>query len=126
MIRNGIVRVRTGGNTHCGTETRLKIRYSFQAECDADSSLDERGFLFDQLTIVKFFEQSTQGRLIVSCETAAKGWLQQLVKTILGENPACKIRRVALTVSPFPYAASMTFAWENKNTKIKTRRKAEA
>jgi hypothetical protein len=39
------------------------------------------------------------------------------------ENPKCRVLTMKLTLSPAPYAASMSFEWDRKRDGIKPKKK---
>lgn len=109
MVRSGEFDLKTYGQNHCGVSSEFKIRYHMTCMCSP--KLDNRGFLFDQLNIQNFFESI--GRTSLSCERLTVVCLEQLLEHILEENPTCQIYNMELTLSPEPYMASMSHAWDN-------------
>ena len=97
----------TIGPSHCGTLTneQLPVRYSLLCECE--NVLDARGFLFEQVGVDNFFHRMKSTTL--SCEKLTISCCKKLVALIRKDNPACKIRSITLKLSPWPYAASMTY-----------------
>jgi hypothetical protein len=108
MNREGLFSIRATGPNHCGTQELLGLRYSVKVECAA--TVDARGFLFDQINIDSFFQKIKATQL--SCEQFAIDCSRKLWKTIMKENPDCIIRRLEVTLSPEPFAASMTFCFD--------------
>lgn len=106
--RSGQFLVRTIGANHCGTNNLLTMKYTLIAKCKADS-LDERGFLFDQLKIDSFLKSQVETPL--SCEQYAIHLSRQLFKQIRAENPKCMPELLSLTLSPAPYQAELIFEW---------------
>src|SRR5579864_223379 len=102
----------TFGNNHCGTVPNLKVNYSLSVTCTPDS-LDSRGFLFDQVEVDRYFQSLRQTDL--SCEQFCIACGRDLYKQIYRSNPACKIQRFALTLSPFPHQADLTFEYGNES-----------
>ena len=94
------------GTPHCGTKPVLKIQYSFVCRC-LGTSLDSRGFLFDQVNVDKYF-QSIRA-CDISCERLAMRCTRDLLRMILKENKVANIRHVSLTLSPEPFAAGVTY-----------------
>jgi hypothetical protein len=108
MNRNGDFQVRATGDRHCGVLEDLNVKYAMICECDA--KLDERGFLFDQINVDNFFKSIRRTEL--SCEDLCMDCVRKLLVLIKEENPKCVIRKMSLTLSPQPFAASMTFEYE--------------
>ena len=106
--RAGEFSVKTYGLTHCGTKTPLKVKYAFTAKCAANM-LDSRGFLFDQTKVDLFMQAQTSTAL--SCEQFAITLSRDLFKQITRENVNCLPDYLALTLSPEPFAAELTFEW---------------
>lgn len=107
MNRSGEFKVRTTGDRHCGTLTNQKLPIRYALHCECEVTLDKRGFLFDQISVEGFFQSLR--RTTLSCELLTISCAKKLVKIIRTENPGCKIRNMQLTLSPFPYAANMTY-----------------
>jgi hypothetical protein len=102
--RAGQFRIATFGPNHCGTLPYLTVKYRMVCQCAA--KLDARGFLFDQVEVDRFFQRIE--RTDKSCEKLTMDSLTNLIAMIRKENPDCVINRMALTLSPEPFAASMT------------------
>lgn len=109
LDRNGVFTVRTQGQNHCGTTPVLDIRYNLSVITDGDS-LDDRGFLFDQMRIQKMAESHRMAT--VSCERFTREFALYIWRHIKLENPRMTIKKIALTLSPHPYAAAITFRYE--------------
>lgn len=107
MDRQGDFHIRATGANHCGVMENLDIKYKMICVCD--STLDRRGFLFDQINVDNFFKGIRESR--VSCEKLTMQCVQDLLRLIKVENPICKIQRMSLTLSPAPFLASMTYDW---------------
>lgn len=105
LNREGEFKIKTTGNKHCGTSDSQWMKYHLWCECDV--KLDSRGFLFEQLNVDKFFQKMQ--RTTLSCERLTMSCCKKLAAMIRKENPVCKIRGMRLTLSPFPYKASMTY-----------------
>lgn len=105
LRRSGLFQVRNVGEHWCGTNEVQEIHYSIEVVCA--TSLDERGFLFDQLTMAKFFDSLREAH--ESCEQFTIRVARELWKLIKRENNGCKVLSLRVTLSPAPYAASMTF-----------------
>jgi hypothetical protein len=106
--RSGEFPIETFGNNHCGTDTKFTIRY--KAICVCSPRLDKRGFLFEQTKVQEYFESIK--KTDKSCERLTEWCLEGLHQHIMQENPGCEIYSLKLTLSPHPYAASMTCSWE--------------
>jgi hypothetical protein len=109
MRRENTFTFKTVGANHCGTSDTMTVKYTFTCTCTADS-IDERGFLFDQLVIDQFFQGITKTEK--SCEKLSIWSARELFKIILKQNGKCRIKTMELTLSPAPYQASMTFKYE--------------
>jgi hypothetical protein len=77
--------------------------------CECDVTLDDRGFLFDQVNVDNYFKGIRESKL--SCEKLVMSCAKTLLRMIRLENPRCKIRKMSLTLSPQPFMASMTYDW---------------
>lgn len=106
--RQGEFGIQTYGKNHCGTGTEFKLRYKMVCTCSP--RLDTRGFLFEQTEVQTFFENVK--RTNKSCEQLTEWCLGGLHQHIMQENPGCQIYTLKLTLSPEPFAASMTCSWE--------------
>lgn len=110
MNRQGEFKIRTIGDKHCGTFTNQDMWVKYHMICICDNVLDPRGFLFEQVNVDKFFQNMK--RTTLSCEKLTISCCKKLVTLIRKDNPVCKIRSIELTLSPFPYQASMTYTSE--------------
>lgn len=109
LKREGEFIVKTAGDNHCGaTDGNLKIYYTLEVRCTADS-LDDRGFLFNQMSVKEWFTK--QKFTSLSCEAYTVFCGRELYKLIRRENPKCHIARFTLTLSPAPHEASLTFCY---------------
>jgi hypothetical protein len=108
MNRGGEFKIWASGENHCGVVNDLNIKYTMICECD--TRLDGRGFLFDQINVDNFFKGI--GESTLSCEMLCIDCADQLMALIKKENPGCVVRRMALTLSPQPFLASMTYEWQ--------------
>jgi hypothetical protein len=108
MNRRGDFSVFTTGNSHCGTLTNQNLAVQYHLLCECENILDSRGFLFEQVNVDNFFKGIQKTRL--SCEKLTISCCKKLVTLIRRDNPSCRIRSIELTLSPFPHAASMTYA----------------
>lgn len=108
MNRQGEFQIFTYGDSHCGTMTNQFLPIKYHMVCECESTLDPRGFLFEQVNVDKFFQNLTKTRL--SCEKLTIQCCKRLVTLIHKDNPVCKVRSIKLTLSPAPFAASMTYS----------------
>lgn len=113
MNRMGEFNIRAYGPNHCGVAEDITIKYHMTCQCE--TRLDKRGFLFDQINVDNYFKAIKRSRL--SCEKLAVKSVRELVEAIHTENPKCVIRKVDLTLSPFPFLASMTYTWLNNKVR---------
>lgn len=115
MNRSGDFRVKVSGDGHCGAVVDgsiLTVRYATVVECDVDS-LDESGFMFDQLKVDQFFKtvDQTLPDRSMSCERMTIWSARMLWRVIHTDNSGCIVRRISVTLSPAPFVASMTFTY---------------
>lgn len=108
LNRTGDFTVKTTGPNHCGTTDVLSIKYRLVVTCAA-TSVDSRGFLFDQVRIDKWFQAQRTTEL--SCELYAEHCARALYRMIRAENPGLTPTSVNLALSPAPYAAEIEFGW---------------
>lgn len=108
IYREGTFYIRVNGENHCGTMREFGLKYKFT--CEAKVKLDKRGFLFDQTNVDKFLKSYDVTDL--SCEKFCKMLAKGLLKLIHEENPKCRIKRGSLTLSPEPFAASITYKFK--------------
>lgn len=110
LNRQGEFKILTVGEAHCGTLTNQQLPVKYHLICECEKSLDPRGFLFEQVGIDQFFQNLTRTRL--SCEKLTMKCVKSLITLIRKDNPVVVVRSIRLTLSPFPYAASLTYAIE--------------
>lgn len=108
LNRTGEFTVKTYGPHHCGTTDTLTIRYRLTVRCAA-TSVDARGFLFDQTRVNDWFQ--AQVRTDQSCERYAEYCARMLYRLIRAENPGLTPVMMELALSPAPYGAEITFEW---------------
>lgn len=108
MIRRGSFIHRAAGPHHCGTKRRFTINYKVEVRCDGES-LDERGFLFDQLNVARLFLRMGEEYSELSCEEMARALTKALVSQCETENPQVLIHYASVTLSPEPFEASITY-----------------
>jgi len=106
--RTGEFTIKTFGSNHCGLLPILKIQYEAKIECSA--KVDDRGFLFDQLEVDRFFQGVKSSFL--SCEMLTMHLAEMLALRIMAENPSLEVKGLDLTLSPQPFKAGVTFAWK--------------
>lgn len=109
--RSGEFKVFTHGDSHCGTMSDQVLPIKYRLLCVCENKLDERGFLFDQINVERFFQRIR--RTTLSCERLTISCANRLVKVIRRDNPHCRVRSLDLTLTPFPYVASMTYSVAN-------------
>lgn len=112
MSRAGEFAIDTKGNFHCGTESHQPMKYSLVVKCSG-GSLDSRGFLFDQVGVQKYFDAKKS--VSISCERWAEESTAALFTAIRRENPGAEVESMALTLSPHPYQASITYGWRRED-----------
>ena len=110
MNRQGEFTIYTYGDSHCGTMTNQFLPVKYHMVCECETTLDPRGFLFEQVGVDKFFQNLKKTKL--SCEKLTISCCKQLVSLIKKDNPICKVRSIKLTLSPSPFMASMTYSVE--------------
>lgn len=106
--RQGEFQIETFGEFHCSTLDHPRIRYHVHIDA-ADDSLDQRGFLFDQLDCPTYFDQIRRSDL--SCELLARKTVTDLAAMILRENPHAHIVQITTTLSPEPFDVDVTEHW---------------
>lgn len=117
--REGLVNVSVTGNHHCGTTEWLRrdgkqkpympCKYTVDVTCEP--GLDHRGFLFDQLMVETTMTAIASKPSHDSCELRAQKMAKILLKAISDDVPSCDITHLRLSLSPAPYAASVTVAY---------------
>lgn len=116
ITREGQMVITTVGDSHCGTRPSyvhrdsdyvLTVKYKCIVECRPIT--DARGFLFDQVHIDDWLNDYADSYVIEqSCEELSNTLAELVIKRIAKESPLCKILSLSLTLSPAPYAASVT------------------
>lgn len=102
LCRSGAFILAVNGQNHCGLHSgdqRVLCEYSLVVECAA-STLDARGFLFEQTTIQKYFDSLDSTKH--SCEVLSIKCAEQIARNIKRENPKCRILGMKLEISPKP------------------------
>ena len=110
MNRQGDFKILTTGDSHCGTLTNQMLDVKYHMICECENILDSRGFLFEQVGVDQFFKNMKRTKL--SCERLTIACCKKLVTLIKKDNPVCRIRSIKLTLSPWPFQASMTYTVE--------------
>jgi hypothetical protein len=110
LKREGRFTVQNRGKHWCGTREMQTIVYRVKVVCNV--TLDQRGFLFDQLSIERFFNLQTTCE--TSCEEFTLACARRLWAEIKKEHSGCEIRKLIVTLSPAPYSAEMTFEFEDE------------
>ena len=87
------------GNSHCGSETHIVIKYAVKIQC---STLDKRGFVMAQEDLSDFFQGMKTTRL--SCEELAIQCAEILRVKLIKED--IEVHSVAVRLSPPPYLGS--------------------
>lgn len=106
LRRSGSFSFETSGPVCCGTESPLALEYLVEVECGIN--LDDRGFLFDQLPIHKYFQRISH--VEISCELLALKCARDIHAMILQNHSGCQIRDFKLSLkSPVGAAAFVTF-----------------
>jgi len=108
LDRQGDFKIFTTGDSHCGTLTNDFLPIKYRVTCICENILDKRGFLFEQVGVDSFFKGMKRTHL--SCERLTISCCKKLVSLIRKDNPVCRIRSIELTLSPWPYQASMTYS----------------
>lgn len=108
MTREGSWQLATFGTSHCGIGDNILVKYKAVIKCSPKT--DDRGFLFDQINVDKFFQNVK--RTSLSCEMLAIQCTEKLAAALVKENPTVEIKELELTLSPAPHAASMTYSWK--------------
>lgn len=111
LNRIGDFTIKTFGEFHCGTSDVLRINYRVNVTCDTEM-LDSRGFLFDQVKVDGWFK--SQRATDLSCEKYTVFCARQIYKLIVNENNGLTPSKIELALSPAPYAAEITFVWEQE------------
>ena len=106
--RMGEFQIETFGDFHCSTLPRPRVQYHVHIDA-TDESLDQRGFLFDQLDCPTYFDHI--GRSDLSCELLARKAAQELSGMILKENPHATLLQITVLLSPEPFEVKVTEHW---------------
>lgn len=105
------LRIKKGTN-HCGVvrswEEGINCQYKLFMRC-MSTSLDEKGFLVEQLGIHEYFRNLP--RTDKSCENLCISCARGIYRKVMRENPDCKILEIRLEIAPGDGNASMEFHW---------------
>lgn len=85
LNRQGEFKILTTGESHCGTFTNKKLAVRYHLICECEKSLDQRGFLFEQVNIDQFFQNLKRTRL--SCERLTMRCVKNIATLIRKDNP---------------------------------------
>lgn len=107
MERRGYVEWPVFGSNHCGTVQHLKggsipIKWWVQMICSSDS-LDEQGFLVDNMAAEHLMAELAATPSALSCEKLVCFCLDRLVERINLTEPKCRILELSMSLSPGPY-----------------------
>ena len=91
------------GEFHCGSaasvvDGRVRIAYSTTTVCEA--SLDERGFLFDQLALDAWLQARGKIPTELSCELLCVDLAGRFIRKVKRETPTCSVLGVRFQLSP--------------------------
>lgn len=106
MVRGGIFHLAAFGG-----RTDLDVKYNTIIKCGA--ATDRRGFLFDQVMVDNYFQSLK--RTDLSCEQFTMQCANELAARIREENPKVDVRSFELTLTPAPFASSITYAWKRSH-----------
>jgi|SRR5215472_1386837 len=112
ITRSGKNTFRTEGPTHCGTADFITVNWKVQVVC-GEGSLDSRGFLFDQMRVVAYFDRLAKSPIKDSCEMFAYKAAKGIFAVVKAENKLCQIDALSVSISPME-GAEMTFVYEDE------------
>lgn len=117
-----------GGEYHCGAPAALVrvswvesnqsvvrdakggpailVEYSLTVACGP--TLDQRGFLFDQAQVDRWFMRQGLRVSSLSCEATTILLANSLMDKLAKDAPHCDLRGVTLQLSPAPHSASVS------------------
>jgi hypothetical protein len=122
LTREGEFEAYITGLNHCGIKKHESVSFKYWVRCVCTPHLDARGFLFDQLTVHREFENLGSTR--ISCERLAMEMCDRVLEAIRVENKRCAVKSIDVEVSPEPFAATMTYSRVFPAKKKRRRRKA--
>ena len=112
LIRQGVVDWYIAGDNHCGVakgrESRVETKYGIKLVCKPKT--DKRGFLVDQLWLDAYVQKYASAYHTASCELTCIALARALFKAL---PKHCSVLRLVVTLSPAPFAASMTVELTN-------------
>lgn len=118
LVRAGRVSWGVSGPYHCGPKSLLRegplgptldLEYRVVLECGL--TLDDRGFLFDQIDVNAWMQAQACRDTELSCERRAIEVGARLVAEIQRHAPTCALRRLTLELWPAPGIAGMVAVW---------------
>jgi len=107
MERTGRVAWPVFGEDHCGAKEvvqggRVEIEYWAKLRFSPDS-LDDRGFLVDNMAIERFMAGETRTPTALSCERLVRYCIERFVAYVNATEPKCRILSFEMTLSPDPF-----------------------
>ena len=107
MERTGHVVWPVFGENHCGTVQHLRggsipIKWWVQLTC-APQSLDEHGFLVDNMAAEHLMSELAKTATDLSCERLVCFCVERFVERINRTEPGCRIIELSMSLSPEPY-----------------------
>jgi hypothetical protein len=130
ITRRGEVNWRVTGLHHCGPSDQVRseavwrranqdywmpgqlhrpyipVRYVVVVVCAP--RLDERGFLFDQVTMADYMAKLADQETDLSCERLCDRAATTILEKLKTDAPACRVRSLTMTLSPAPHVAEVT------------------
>lgn len=118
--RTGEFELPVTGLWHCGPKASVKPRgrdpgtvtVRFTVRCECAPVLDPHGFLFDQAAVARWMVEVTSTPTDMSCERLCHHLGDLFLRHLARVSPDCVPRRLTLTLSPDPFAASISADWE--------------
>ncbi len=109
--REGQVDWSVEGESHCGPKSELRdgkipVKYFLAVTCAP--TLDERGFLFDQAAVDIWMRRQATKITSLSCEALVIDVAKEFLLKMIRDGPHCKVTELTLSLSPSPFAASIT------------------
>jgi hypothetical protein len=114
--RSGQVNWKVIGDHHCGPKSKLRpdgtvpVRYTVEITCAPQ--LDQRGFLLDQAMLDAWVQRQATIETALSCEALVVALADALLAKVQRDTPHCDVRGLIVTLSPAPFQASITAAYE--------------
>lgn len=103
IIRGGFLRYKVWGPNHCGMENYLeggKIAVKYKVRLLATGSLDEKGFLIDNMFISNWMKQAAFQGSDLSCELLLEALCQDLHTAMRVAEPSLHILAFSMELSP--------------------------